>query len=142
MASGWTLRAQSFAVLTRSLTEQWFRGDSRLHRDWGAAFCLSRETEREDHWTLLGDHAWVKTLMAAGQPPTPAEAADESHSPLEGVSTPPTMIDHDLVAEWPTADFRPGWVIRGWPADWSVGPLDIFPWPSPQAAAAIGGGDA
>jgi hypothetical protein len=133
-----TVKAKSFSTLSRPGAEQVLQGDSRFHRDWGVAFCETDGSGEADgeHWTLLGSHEWVLALQATGRP-LAREEKDEA-VPVGGLDT--TIIEQ-AAAEWRPEDFRPQWLIRGWPADWADNPLEVFAWPSREAREAIEGPD-
>ena len=76
-------------------------------------------------------------LQATGQQST-RESNDEA-KPISGRQI--ATIEEAADAEWRVEDFRPEWLVRGWPDDWAGKPLELFAWPSREAKEAIEGRD-
>jgi hypothetical protein len=120
------LEAKEYALLGRDQARQVFPL-RRLRRDWGMLFC---ETRDGGHWTLLGSHQWVESLMAQ-EKGVPEEAA--AAPSLSGATPSGEGAESPRLAEWPSA-FAPKWLIRGWPDDWpGLGEIRVCSYPSAAA---------
>jgi hypothetical protein len=115
------LEAKEYALLGRDQARQVFPL-RRLRRDWGMLLCETRDGR---HWTLLGRHEWVESVMA-----------EEKDVP-EGKRAGPRVL-----AEWPTSAFAAKWLIRGWPDDWpGLGDIRVCAYPSAAARHELEGGE-
>ena len=123
-----SMQPQRIATFSRDHARKVFSGMPDMGQAWGLLYCLDPNGSR---WTLLGDHGWVESMTAAhGNPLSAEQLAAMPPSPTAESEVEVVMTEAQR-SEWPMAEFRPQWAIKGWPDEWSSSvsePLGIFPW--------------
>lgn len=132
------LELREYATFSVKDSREVFRGQKALHRKWGALYA---EDQVGAHWTLLGDHGWVRSLSMQGKPLDAESAAARVPSKLSdelGIAPADEGVPNALViAEWPVEEFRGQWFILGWPDEWqALGGVRVGPF---RLLAAAGG---
>jgi hypothetical protein len=118
---------KEYSTFSSGAARKIFRGAPGLQRAWGALHCHDADGKR---FTLLGDFGWVKSLEAQAEPMTDEVMAEAE--PPRGGAPPPSGLgvrwSPSLSSEWPIEEFKPAWVVFGWPDEWPANGIHLLPY--------------
>lgn len=125
------LETREYATISVKDSREVF-ADKRLWGKWGALYV---EDARGRSWTVLGDHAFCRALRAI-EKPSDVFVRGRIPGPLDHISLPSDRgVAGAVLAEFPIDEFRPVWIIAGWPDEWrGLGRIEALAWSAALSA--------